>query len=81
MPYSASECYETQAVRDRLKKISNESVKVGAELIKEEISRGSDQGIHQVNIPDGRALQTSNDICDALQQHFHKRIYQGAYYL
>lgn len=70
MQYLASEFYETQTVGDRLKKMSNKAVKVGAELSKEEISRGSDQGIHQVNIPDGRALRTSNHMCEALQQHF-----------
>lgn len=50
--------------------MSKKGVNMGAEFHKEEIHRGSDHYIWQVDTPDGHILWVTNDMCVMFQQHF-----------
>lgn len=57
MKHSASKRYQGQVVSVRLRKMSNQAVKMLTELSNEEIYRGSDRFIRQVDTPDECSLQ------------------------
>ena len=72
----ASERYEGQVVRARLKKVSNEAVNVDAVERKAALRRGSDGYIRKVHNLEGHALVSTREICEGFREHLSERFTQ-----
>ena len=66
----SSECYKGFVVRNRLKRVPNETVKCNAFLRKEEWRRFPCRYTECVSAPDGRLLISSREIREAFRAHF-----------
>ena len=69
----ASERYKGFVVRNRLKRVPNETVKCNAFMRQEELRRFPCRYIECVNAPDGRVLRSSREIREAFRTHFRDR--------
>ncbi|CAE1227672.1 unnamed protein product [Acanthosepion pharaonis] len=53
--------------------MSSEAVNLGADLRREEVRRGGDRYIREVEAPEGHTLRATDDMCEAFRRHFESR--------